>query len=171
MAISPSISVSQSALNPANLTVTDTSTGSYDTITQRRLYVQLANGQYLTGDGTVNYTDWAIGNLSITLAIITGDTGANIRVDWLDVSNVVVNTLNANYPLPQFGKQFFFYLIQLQGLTPGVYQDLGYKGNLAAFWAYLNGGINAVEDGNDIAGAQNCFNITNLMRTNQSYYF
>ena len=171
MAIAPSISVSQSAITPASVTVTDTSTGTYGTITKRRIYVSDANGEYLTGDGTVDYDDWALADLSITLTILEEDTAANIRVDWLTVTNVVVDTLNANYPLSQFGKQFFFQLVSAQGLTPGIYQDANYSGNVAIFWANIVAGDNAVTYGNSISAAQNCYNREIEMMNNQSFYF
>lgn len=171
MAISPAISVSQSTDAPQYVTVEDESTGTYDTITQRRLFIQDAFGEYLTGDGSVDYDEWALADDSITVDVLTGDTAANVKVEWLNSSNVVVSQINANYPFPKFGKKFFVYLIQQQGLTPGVYQDTNYSGNIALFWSNLVGGVNQVEDGNDIAGAQNCFNRTNEMRLNESYYF
>lgn len=171
MAISPSISVQQSAITPASVTVTDTSTGTYGTITKRRIYVSDANGEYLTGDGTVDYDDWALADLSITLTILEEDTAANIRVDWLTVTNVVVDTLNANYPLSQFGKQFFFQLVSAQGLTPGIYQDANYSGNVAIFWANIVAGDNAVTYGNSISAGQNCYNREIEMMNNQSFYF
>lgn len=169
--MTPSFTVSQSAITPAAITVTDTSTSVTGTITQRRIYVQDAFGNYLTGNGTVNYTAWPLADASITLSILTQDTAANILVQWLDVSNVVIETLNNNYPLSQFGKQFFFYLVQLQGLTPGVYQDTNYSGNLAIFWSNVVAGDNAVSYGNDIAGAQNCYNREIQMQQNQNLYF
>lgn len=171
MAITPSFSVSQSAITPQNVTVTDTSTGVYGTITQRVIYVSDAGGAYLTGNGTINYTAWPLADTSITLSILTQDIAANIRVDWLDVSNVIVNTLNNNYPLSEYGKQFLFYLVQLQGLTPGVVQDSNYSGNIALFWTNVIGGDNAVTYGNDLSGAQNCYNRETNMRLNQSMYF
>jgi len=171
LAITPSISVSQSAITPANVTVTDTSSGSYGTITQRRIYVSDANGSFLTGDGTVTYTEWPLANISITLSILTQSTAANIRVVWLDVSDVIINDINANYPLSEFSKQFFFYLVQLQGLTPGIIQDANYSGNLAILWGNIVGGDNAVTYGNDIAGAQNCYNRATYMQTHQNDYF
>jgi len=171
MAIVASFSVSQSAIVPENIVVTDTSTGDYDTITKRRVYVQNAYGEYLTGDGSVDYDEWALVDTSITLDVLTQDTAANIKVEWLTAGNVVVDTENDNYPLSQFGKQFFFYLVQLQGLTPGVYQDTNYSGNLAIFWSNIVGGDNAVTYGNDIAGAQNCYNREIQMQQNESLYF
>ena len=172
MAITASFSVSQSSITPENVTVTDTSTGTYGTITNRRIYLQDAYGNYLTGNGTtIDYTDWPLANSSITLSVLTQDTAANIRVDWLDSSNTVINTENDNYPLSEFGHQFFFYLVQLQGLTPGIYQDSNYSGNLALFWSNVVAGDNAVSRGNDLSGAQNCYNREINMMNNQADFF
>lgn len=171
MAITASFSVSQSATTPENVTVTDTSTGTYDTITHRRVYVQNSDGEYLTGDGSVDYDEWPLANLSITLDILSQSTAANIKVDWLNVSNVVVNSVNTNYGLSQFSKQFFFYLIQQQGLNPGTYQDTTYSSNIALFWSNVIGGDNAITYGNDLAGAQQCYDRANQMEENESYYF
>lgn len=169
--MTPAFTVSQSATTPASFTVTDTSTSVTGTITQRRIYVQDEQGNYLTGDSSVDWTLWPLADSSITLAFLTGNTAVNIRVDWLNVSNVVVETLNANYGLSQFGKQFLFYLVQLQGLTPGIYQDSNYSGNLALFWTNIVGGDNAITYGNSLAAAQNCYNRANYMEQNESDFF
>lgn len=171
MAISPSFTVSQSGLTPGSFTVTDTSTGDYDTIVARRVYVIDAFGNYLTGNGTINYDSWALANASITLNVLTEDLGVNILVEWIDVVNAIVDSLNNNYPLPEFNQQFLYYLVQQQGLTPGIYQDTNYSGNIAVFWTNIIAGINAVVYGNDIAACQNCFSRATQMRLNQSLYF
>lgn len=171
MAIVASFTVSQSAVTPQNVTIEDTSTGTYDTIVSRRLYLSTATGEYLTGNGSVNYDTWALADLTYTFTGLTEDVAANIRVDWVDANGDVVDTLNNNYPLSEFGKQFLFYLVQLQGLTPGIYQDANYSGNLALFWTNIIAGDNAVTYGNDLSGAQNCYNRETLMRQNQAYYF
>lgn len=171
MPLSTAFSVSQSANTPQSVTVTDTSTGSDVNITGRRIYVQDAYGNYLTGDGTINYTVWVLANASITLPILTEDIACNIIVEWIDVTNAVLYTLNNNYPLAEFNKQFLFYLIQLQGLTPGIVNDANYSGSIAVFWTNIIGGINAVTFGNDLAGAQNCFNRATSMRLQENNYF
>lgn len=171
MALTTSFTVSQSAITPSTFTVVDTSTGSLGTITQRRIFVQDAYGNYLTGNGTINYTQWSISDSSIVLALLTEDLAVNIRVDWLDVTNVVINTLNNNYALAEYNKQFLYYLVQLLGLSPATYQDANYSGNLAIFWTNVIAGINAVEYGNDIASAQNCFSRATQMRLNEQIYF
>ena len=169
--MSASILVSQSASTPSSLTVTDNSTGLSGTITQRRVYVSNAYGEFLTGNGVVNYTEWALAEASIVLDILTEDIGALIKVEWLNVSNVVVDEVENTYPLAEYNQQFLYYLLGLQGLTPGVYQDSNYSGNIAIFWTNIIAGINAVEYGNDIAACQNCFNRATQMRLEQNFYF
>lgn len=169
--MSASFSVSQSAVTPSDVTITDTSVSLSGTITQRRVFVSQSDGTYLTGNGTVNYDAWALADTSITLDILTEDSAVLIKVQWLDVSNVVVDEVENTFALCEFGKQFFYYLIGLQGLTPGIYQDTNYSGNLGIFWTNLIAGINAITYGNDLSAAQNCFNRTNEMRLNQNYYF
>lgn len=169
--MSASILVSQSASTPSSLTVTDNSTGLSGTITQRRVYVSNAYGEFLTGDGVVNYTEWALAEASIVLDILTEDIGALIKVEWLNVSNVVVDEVENTYPLAEYNQQFLYYLLGLQGLTPGVYQDSNYSGNIAIFWTNIIAGINAVEYGNDIAACQASFDRATQMRLEQNFYF
>lgn len=171
MALSPSIEVLQSAITPANVTITDNSGGSDVAITQRRVFVSDSEGNYLTGDGTVNYTEWALADVSITLSILTQDIGANVKTQWLDVGNEVLYEYDNTYPLAKFNKNFFVYLVQLQGLAPSIYQDTNYSSNIAVFWTNIKGGVNAVEEGNNIAAAQNCFDRATYMRLHQSDFF
>jgi len=166
-----SISVSQSAITPQSVTVTDDSTGLAGTITQRRIYLSDAYGNYLTGNGVVNYDEWALADASIILSVLTQDLAANILVDWLDVNDAIVDSYNNNYPLSEFGKQFFFQLVSAQGLTPGIYQDSNYSGNLAIFWSNIVAGDNAVTYGNSLAAAQNCYNREIQMMQEQAKYF
>lgn len=169
--MNPAFTVSQSAVTPGTVTVTDTSTSITGTIAKRRVYVQDAYGNYLTGNNSVDYDEWALADTSIALDILTQNSAVNTRVDWLTAANAVVQTLNNNYGLSEYGKQFFFYLVQLLGLTPSIYQDSNYSGNLALLWTNIIAGDNAVEYGNDVAGAQNCYDRATEMQNNQSTYF
>lgn len=166
-----SFSVSQSAVSPSDVTITDTSSGLSGTITQRRVFVSQADGTYLTGNGTVNYDAWALADAAITLDILTTDIAALIKVQWLNVSNVVVDEVENTFPLAEYNKQFLYYLVGLQGLTPGIYQDSNYSGNIGIFWTDIIAGINAVIYGNDIAAGQASFDRATQMRLNQNYYF
>lgn len=172
MAFSPAFTIAQSALNPALVVATDTSTGSDVNITQRRIYVQQGNGTYLVPTGTsTDYTAWAYASSSISLNILTVDIGAAITVDWLDVSNVVLYSLPQEFPLSYFNKNFFYFLIQQQALSPGIIQDATYFSNLSAYWMNITGGIQAITIGADIAASQNCFDRATEMMQNPAKYF
>jgi len=171
MAFAESFSVSQSALTPSVVTVTDTSTGTDGAITQRRVYVSTEDGTYLTGDGTVDYDVWAFADASTNLDILDENTAASIRVDWLSSANVILYTLTNQYCLPQYAKNFAYYLVQMQANTVTVVQDSTYFSNLAQFWTNLRGAINAIEVSDDLSASQNCLNRCTEMETNQAKYF
>lgn len=166
-----SFTVSQSAISPESITVVDTSTSVTGTITQRRIYVSNQNGEYLTGNGSVDYDAWALADASITLNILTEDIAATIKVEWLNVSNAVVESLTQIYCLAEFNKQFFYYLVQQQAITPSILQDANYASNMANYWTFITGAIQAIEIGADVAASQNCLNQATNMMNNQSLYF
>lgn len=172
MSFTPSIAVTQSALTPNIVTVVDDSAGSDGAITQRRVFVQTANGDYLVPSGTTtDYTQWALADSSIALNILTQDECVNILVQWLNVSDAVLYTYEDTYALSEYNKQFLVYLVSAQGLQPGVVQDSNYSGNIALFWTNIIAGINQVVFGSDIAGGQNCFNRATQMRLHEGDYF
>lgn len=171
MALSPAFTVSQSAIATNQFTVTDTSTGSDVTIVARRITVTNSAGNPLTGNGTVNYDDWALIDVALTLTFLTEDIGADILVEWIDINGNTVVSLDNTYPLSEIGKQFFYYLLQAQGLKPGIVMDANYFTNLNVFWINIIAGDHAVTFGNDIAAAQNCYNRETEMRLKQNLFF
>lgn len=172
MPLTTSFSVGQPAATPNIIVVTDTSTGSDIAVTKRRVYVQDATGNFLVPTGTTtDYIEWSYSAVSISLDVLTTDQAVNILVQWLDVSNNILYTENNNYAFTQYNRQFFVYLVQSQGLTPGVVQDANYFSNSAILWTMIQAAINAVEYGNNIAAAQNALNIANNLRLNQAYSF
>lgn len=172
MALSPSIAVSQSALTPNEITIVDDSSGSDVLISSRRVFIQTAAGTYLVESGTVtDYEVWSYATDTITLDVLTQDECVNILVQWLSAANAVLYTYENQYALAEYNKQFLVYLVQAQGLTPGIVQDSNYSGNVGIFWTNIIAGINQVEFGAEIAGGQNCFNRATYMRLNQSNYF
>ena len=172
MPIVPSIVVSQSALTPNEISITDNSTGSDVLITSRRVYIQTAQGTYLVETGTTtNYEVWAYASATIALDVLTQDECVNIVVQWLSAANAVLYTYENQYALAEYNKQFLVYLVQAQGLKPGIVQDNNYSGNVGVFWTNIIAGINQVEFGAEISGGQNCFNRATNMRLNQSLYF
>lgn len=172
MAFVPSISVSQLAATPQNVTFTDNSTGADAAIVSRKLTIQTAASTYLVPSGTsTNYISWALANTSITVDILTEDQCVNVLCEWLDINGATLYTYENQYPLAEYNKQFLVALVSAQGLTPGIVQDSNYSGNIAAFWSDVVAGINQVNFARDIAGGQNCFNRATNMRLNQNLYF
>lgn len=171
MAFAESFSVSQSALSPSVVTLTDTSTGSDGAITSRVVYVSDSDGNYLTGNGTVDYDVWDWADASIDLDILTENTAASIRVDWLNSVDTILYTVTDQYCLAQYTKNFLYYLVQMQANTVTVVQDSTYFSNLAQLWANLRGAINAIEVASDLSASQNCLNRCTKMENNQAKYF
>lgn len=168
----PAFTVAQSALSPSNVLITDTTIGPDPTISQRRIYVQTATGTYLTPTGTTtDYIVWSYSLPSITLDILTTDQAVAITVQWLDVSNVIVDSLTKEYCLAEYNKQFLVYLGQLQALTPGILQDANYATNLTVYYGYIVYAIKMVEVGADIASSQNLLSKATYMMQNQNFYF
>lgn len=172
MPFSPSFTVSQNPINPGYIVVNDTSTGTDNLIVSRRVTIKDSEGNYIVPSGTTtDYIVWALGTTSIALNVLTQDTAANIKVEWLYSGNVVQYTANANYCFTQYNQQFLYYLIQLQSLNYNIIQDTNYWGNVGIFWTNIKGAINAVEIGNDIVAAQVCLNRATNMANNQAKYF
>lgn len=175
MPFSQNFSVLQTPANPAYILLDDTSTGSDSAILSRKITITDCNGDYIVPTGTsTTYIAWALANDPISLNVLTNDVAVNIRVDWMDGLNgtgTVLYSLNNNYCLSEFSKQFMYYLVQLQSLNYNIIQDNNYWGNMGILWTNIIGAINAVEIGNDIFASQTCLNRVQNMITHQSYYF
>jgi len=171
MAFAESFSVSQSALTPSVVTLTDDSTGTDAQIYARRVYISNSDGDYLTGDGSVDYDVWAWADNSDDFDILTESTACSIRVDWVNSAGTILYTLTNQYCLAQYSKNFLYYLVQLQGLTPGVVQDSNYSANLAILWANLRGALNSIEVADDISASQECLNRCTYFENNQNLFF
>lgn len=172
MALTPSFTISQTALNPALVYATDTSTGSDAAVTARRITFTDANGNTLVTSGTTtSYNAWALVDTTGTFNVLTQDYAVSILVQWVNVSGTVLYSSTQSYCLAYFNKQFMYYLTQLESLNPTIVQDANYYANKAKFWTTIVGAVNAVEFGSDIAASQNELNVGTEMRLNESKYF
>lgn len=171
MPIVPSIQVSQSSLTPANVTLTDNSTGTDAAIASRRVYFQTNTGSYLKDGVTTDYNPWSYADASKTFNILTQDMALFIKVEWLNVGNTVIYTFNDYYPLTKYNKNFAVYLGELQAITPGILQDANYAMNMAVFWAYIQYSITMITEAADISNSQNLMDKATFMRLNESKFF
>lgn len=172
MPLSPAFTVSQSAASPNLVILEDTSTGSDGAITQRRIYIEDSTGAFIVPSGTTtDYIQWPLADNPISLNVLTQDTAANIKVQWLNVSNAVLYEDNEDFPITQYNQQFYFYLIQQLALRPATYQDTNYASNLALYWTYIIGAINAIDTGQSLAASQGLLDLATNMKNNQSLFF
>jgi len=172
MALTPAFTISQSALTPGVVTATNTATGTDAAVTQLRIYFQTTSGTYLVVSGTTtDYESWALADVSDSWDILDTDQSLSVTVQWLSVANAVLYTLTQVFCLSQYNKNFFYYLVQQQALTPSILQDSNYFSNMATYWMNITGAIQAVEIGADIAASQNCLDRATYMLDNSNLFF
>lgn len=170
--LTPSFSALQSPQTPNVVSLEDTSTGSDGSITSRRAYVTNSDGEYLVPSGVAtDYNVWPLAETTKSFELLTQDTAASIRVDWVDVDGVVLYSSTQQFCFAENSKAFAYYLSQQCAQTPKIVQSANFYANLCAFWADLRGAINAVETGDDIDDSQECLNRCIEKQTNESLYF
>lgn len=172
MSFSPAFTIAQVALNPALIYATDSSTGVDAAIAKRRITFTTSTGTTLVVAGTTtSYNAWALADTTASFNVLTQDYALSILVQWLDVNNVVLYSSTQTYCLAYYNKQFMYYLTNQESLTPSILQDTNYVSNKTALWVSIQGALNAVTFGADIAASQNELNIGTNLRLNQNLYF
>jgi len=154
MPIVQNFTVSQSISTPNICTVTDTSTGTDDTLTSRRVYLQKADGTYLVPDGTTtDYILWAIGDTSIAINAIDIDYALSTRVDWM-VSNTVAYTKTTLYEFQAYAIIYMSTLIKAVASRPAFFNSQNFLTTLFNLYVYMQAASDAVVLMNDITNAQ-----------------
>jgi hypothetical protein len=130
MPITPSFTVQQSSANWTNLVYTDTSTGSDPDIVVRHLYIQKANGAYLSTEST-DYMVWAIADLTKDVnGLITQDYSLLMTVEWLDAMGGDLYTKVNLYYLGTYNSNSLYGIVQAATANPRVQFDMNYWSNL-----------------------------------------
>lgn len=71
-----------------------------------------------------------------------------------------------------YGESFLYQLTESQAGNPNQFlQDTNWYGNKMKVRVLIDSANNAVQYALDISGAQNCLDIENYIRQNQSFYF
>jgi hypothetical protein len=173
VALTPNFSSSESIASPNLVTFTDTSTGSDGTITTRRIYIRLANGNWLTtaGESTTSaYESWSYSDSSIQLDLLTQSTTGSVTVEWYAGSTLTyTKTILMEWDLYDY--LFAFELIQSQTATPKIIQDTNYYSNFFMFITNIWSSEAAVTYGDDLYSSQQCLNQNQLLIDNSDFYF
>lgn len=130
MPLTPSFSVQQSSANWTNLVFTDTSTGADAAVTARIIYIQKANGEYLTTENT-DFIPWAIADLTKDVnGLITQDYSLLMTVEWLDAMGGVLYTVTNLFYLGIYDSNALYGVVQTAVSNPRVQWDMNYWSNL-----------------------------------------
>ena len=168
-------SASQTPGVPGTILLTDTSTGTDVAVTQRRVYIQTAAGDYLVEEGvTTEYSPWLDfpSTTGLTLTdILDKDYGVRIVCQWLDVSNTVLYDKTLYYGFTCYNEDFDYQLTQTVAGNPLLISDNNFWGNKSLLRGYIDSGNNAVTRNSDIAAAQQCYDMATALRINSQYFF
>lgn len=173
MAIVPNFSSSESLSSPNLVTFTDTSTGSDGTLTTRRIYIRLANGNWLTTAGestTEAYETWSYSNPTIQLDLLTQSTAANVTVNWY-AGSTLTYTKTRLMLWDLYDYLFAFELIQSQTATPNIINDTNYYSNFFQLITNIWSAEAAVTYGDDLYSSQSALNSNQNLINNQQLYF
>jgi len=95
MPLTPNFTTSQNAANLSIAVITDTSTGSYTGIDNRRVYFKKYDGTYLVPNGNINnYVSWPIVNGIgdvLNVDILDKDYCLDIKVEYLNSGTVITS--------------------------------------------------------------------------------
>ncbi len=173
MALVPNFTTSESLASPQNVSFVDSSTGTDGTITTRKIFCRLANGNYLTTAGestTPAYESWSYADSTITLALLSRSTIANVTVEWYAGATLTyTKTILCGWVLYDY--LFAFELLQSQTSTPSIIQNTTYYGNFLQFIVNLTNAENAVSLMDDLYSAQMALDRNYPMIQNESFYF
>jgi len=165
---------SESLGTPSDITFVDSSVGSDNTLTVRKIYIRLANGNYLLSGGaetsTATAIDWPINDVSITLTLISQSTTASVRIDWL-AGSTIVYTKTALQTWNLYDYLFGLELIQSQTATPTIIQDSNYYNNFFQFITNIFNSETANTYGNDLYSSQASLNRNQYLINNSDIFF
>jgi len=170
MPLTPLFTVSQP--NATTIRITDTSTGADAAITQRRVYLQQADGSYLVPTGTTtDYIEWNYLDASIDIDVLTTDYALLILVQWLNVGNTPLYSKNGLYGFTWYNEAFLLSLTQYQQNNPSILQDTNYVNNKSKMRELVDSGDQSIIKGNDITNGQENYDEASYFRSNQNLFF
>ena len=172
MAISPSFTASQNSGTPSIITLTDTSTGTDVAITQRRVYLLQSNGQYLVPTGTIpDYIEWDIVDPTISLNVLVQDTALSITVQWLSVSNTVIESVTTSFAFTAYNETFYYGLTESQVANANLTASTNWYQTKMILRVELDSAYQAITFASDIFSAQAALNRATFISTIQSFFF
>lgn len=178
MALSVEFSTTQTIGAPSVIVLTDDSTGTDAAVTQRRIYLVDAQGNYVVPDGTstdyVNFPLVALSGDEIEIDCLDNDMALTITVQWLSAANAVLYSKTELCGFTLYNNTFYYSLTQAeasQSKPPNILQDTTYLSNKFALLNYIEAGNQAITYGVDITSAQNMYDAATYMVQNENLFF
>lgn len=163
---------SQTIGSPSIVTLTDAHVGTDSNVTQRRAYLQTAASTYLVPTGTTtSYVQWALADTSINIDALTKDYALSIKVQWLDVTNVVLYEKIILYDFTMYSETFYYGLTQNQTSSPNIVNDTNYYNNKMILRCNIDEANNAVTYGSDITSSQAALDRATYLITNENIFY
>ena len=156
MALTVNFTVASNITTPTVITLADTSTGTDSTITQRRVYLQKADGTYLTPVGsTTDYITWIYSNSTIAISVLDQDYALNITVKWM-TPTIVAYTKSTLAEFNNYAVTYRIKLLKAQASNPRFINNPNFYQVESSITTYIDGANSAVSIAGDINLAQLC---------------
>ena len=136
-------------INPSNIIITDTSTGSDVAITDRKILLYTVTNILLT---TLDFPLSA--GSSITIAPLTQDVALNVVVNWVNVAGGILYTSSQIYAFTGFSEAYYYGLTQAEASNPGIIQSQTYYQKKSELRTFLDDAPQSINIGNDLGNAQ-----------------
>jgi len=175
MALDADFSTEQTPGVPGNIIFEDISTGSDGAVTQRRIYIQIPNGDFLVEEGTTtDYEVWADfpATTSIELEdILDKDYGCRVYVEWLNVGGTVLYDKTHYIGFNCYNEDENYRLTQNVASNQILMNDNGFWAKKNLLSELIDSGDKAIERASDINAAQECYDQATEMRLDAQYIF
>jgi hypothetical protein len=173
MSLTANFTTSQTYGIPNSINFLDTSTGTDNTITSRRIYLKTAANTYLVEkDTTTDYEVWNYSDATITLDVLEKDYALQVTVEWLNSSNAVIYTKTYDaLGFTLYNETFDYQLTQILSGNPLIINDNNFFPNKSELRTNIDGGNQAIFFATDLFSAQQCYDRATGLRLGSQYYF
>jgi hypothetical protein len=172
MALSVDFSTTQALGTPGRITITDDSTGSdADVVSRRITFTDNAGNTHVVEGTTTAYELWPIADDTITLDLIEEDWAFNVKVQWLNSSNVALYQKTTLILFPLFLKTYYIGLIKSQSSNRKLIDHANFYDNEVKLLCSIQEATNAVNLADDIGSAQAALYRGKTLIDNPSNFF
>lgn len=148
MAFAPAFTIGIT-INPAQIVITDTSTGSDVAITGRKILLYTVTNALLA---TLDFPLSA--GSSITVSPLTQDVALNVVVNWINVGNAILYTSSQIYPFTGYSESYYYGLTQSEATNPGIVQSQTYLEKKSQLRTYIDDATQSISIGNDLGNSE-----------------